>query len=715
MRLTVRNNKILITGCKNPSRILGIFYLFLVFSIISCFHYSTTVFAKENNEVTAIELSDHTITIRADGPMPYNVYKGSDPFTVILDIQGVGLGKFNQKIFSKSRGITEIRPSQVTTPALLSRLEILLSGPSDIAPELKDGALVLKVNEEKFPLTEVIASSKNARNIVAVTFDKTADSLELVIKGDGNMPEPVVKESRNEVIIDIPNVKMAAALPAALPQPIKNISHKTEKDNLSFKIDLQGDADIAYFTLDDELIVDIPYKMADTQKADLARIDKTAPMTVSKPAAKAQIDSSAPNSKPLNSRPISLDFQDADVTAILRLLSDVSGYNIIIHPDVKGRITMKLTNVSWEDALEVILKTFLLEKIMYGNIIRVVPMKALQEEMKSIADLKEVTKRTEDQHTRVFTANYVSVEQFKEAIEKSKFLTKDLGSITVDSRTRSITVKDTARVLDEVAKMLESIDKPTKQVLIEARIVEIYSDTARSLGIEWGLKARPFNWESAITGGLPNAVLGGFGSPGLINLPASATGIADPTSALTVGYLNRKQTFGLDMRLSAIEKLGKARIISRPRVTTGDNQKAKIVQGESIPYGEREVSGGTVTITTKFKDVAITVEVIPQVTNDNTILMNVILNKEDLRTFVDIGGGTMAPWTSKLEGRTNLMVEDGETMVIGGIFKKNERDEEHRVPGIASIPVVGELFKRRTKEDDIKEYIIFLTPKVVQR
>ena len=715
MRRTVKNNKLSIVNGGSIFRILSIFSLLLMIFGIGYFNQANAAVQDGKQEITAIEVSDYTITIKADGPMHYTLYKASDPFTAILDLQGIRLGKFNQRIFSKSAGITEIKPSQITDPVLLSRLEILLNNPSDIAATMKEGVLVVKIKEEELSLKEFTVSSTSAKSVIDIKFDKTADSIELVIKGDGNMPEPFVKEFENEVIIDIPAVKMATSLPSQLPMPIKNITHTPYSGGLRVGISFISKPDVTAFTFDDELIVDIPYKAPEKQKVEIARRDMTNKSETSKPVTVQQVAPATQPPQPADPKLISLDFQDADVTAILKLLSDVSGYNIIIHPDVKGKISMKLLNVSWEEALEVILKTFLLEKVMYGNIIRVIPMKALQDEMKAIADLKEATKRTEDQHTRVFTANYASVEQFKEAIEKSKFLTKDLGSITIDSRTRSITVKDTARVLDEVAKMLENIDKPTRQVLIESRIVELNNSTARSLGVEWGLAMRPFSWESAITGGLGNVITGGLGSPGLISLPASATGISDPTSALTVGYLNRKQTLGLDVRLTAIEKLGKARIISKPKVITGDNQKAKIVQGESIPYGEREASGGTVTITTKFKDVAVTIEVVPQVTNDNNILMSVIINKEDLVEFVDIGGGTLAPRTSKLEARTNLMVENGETMVIGGIYKRDEKDIEQRVPGIASIPLLGELFKRTTKEDDIKEYLIFLTPKVIQR
>lgn len=716
-------NKNTITKILRGKKILSIISFFslcfLFFSLPNMLFPNASITeasTKQPVELTSIAVTENAVQIKANGQLTYRIYKASDPFTFHLDIEGANLGKFTQKIIARGSAITEIRPSQVNNPLPMAKLEILLGQPADLIPQMKDGTLILTVKAEENPTKEIapIPTLKNAKTITAVKFEKSADSIEIVIKGDGNMPDPQVTETANSITIFIPDITMKASLPQKIPSPVKDIKYNPEKNGIKFQVYFERNIDALAFAFSDEIIIDIPNTTESLKKTEIVKKETIKEKPAASPPT-TKPETTPPPLQPDNAKLISLDFQDADVTAILRLLADVSGKNIIIHPDVKGKTSMKLVNVQWEEALEVILKTFLLEKVMYGNIIRVIPMKALQDEMKAIADLKDATKRTEEQHTRVFTANYASVEQFKDAIEKSKFLTKDLGSITIDPRTRSITVKDTERVLDEIAKMLESIDKPTKQVLIEARIVELFSDTARSLGIEWGLKARPFNWESAIIGGLPDAILGGMVSPGLINLPATTVGISDPTSAITVGYLNRKQTFGLDMRLSAIEKLGKARIISRPKVITGDNQKAKIVQGESIPYGEREASGGTVTITTKFKDVAITIEVVPQVTNDNNILMNVLINKEDLRTFVDIGGGTMAPWTSKLESKTNLMVENGETMVIGGIYKKDERDEEHRVPGFASIPLVGELFKRRTKEDDLKEYIIFLTPKVVQR
>lgn len=712
MKETDKNDEITMLRGKNILKIASFFSLFLMLFNIACFDLADAAVTEGKNlqtvEITDIELSADVIKIKANGPLNYTLYKASDPFTVILDLEGMRIGKYTQKIFSQSPSITEIRPSQITSPIFLARLEILLSSPSDVVPQMKDGALILNIKAEENPLKEVTASlSKGAKNIIAVKFEKTAESLEMAIRGDGNMPDPMVNETENSIILFIPNVKMAASLPEKTPSPIREIKHNAEKDGLMFQVHFEGKIDALAFAFADEIIIDIPHKAMPAKKVETAKKEDIKEKNIAATAPAAQ-----PPPQPDNSKLISLDFQDADVTAILKLLADVSGKNIIIHPEVKGKTTMKLVNVPWEQALDVTLKTHNLIALAEGHIIRVVPVKVLQEDTKLIAELKDVQKRAEDQHTMVFTVNYVNVEKLKESIEKSKILTKELGSISVDTRTRSVTVKDTQSVLNEVKRVLESVDKPTKQVLIEARIVEISSNYSRSLGIEWGLKARPFNWETAIVGSAASALPGGMGAPGLINLPA-IIGTADPTSAVTFGYLNRNQTFGIDMRLSAIENAGRGRIISRPKVITGDNQKAKIVQGESIPYGERTTTGGTTEITTKFKDVAITIEVTPQITEDKNILLEVIVNKEDLRRFIDIGGGAIAPWTSKLEAKTNLMVENGDTMVIGGIYKKDEKDSEDRVPGIAIIPIVGELFKKRSKEDDIKEFIIFITPKIV--
>ncbi|MCX7913252.1 MAG: type IV pilus secretin PilQ [Thermodesulfovibrionales bacterium] len=708
-----RTNNIKIRRCKHFLRfkvLIQLLFLFAFFNTV--FFEANNILAKEVKigEITDIEISDYTIKIKTDAPFNYRLYKVSDPFTVVLDMEEMTLGQFTQKIFPKSLGISEIKPSQLTSPTLIARFEILLIEPADVVHQIKDGALILNIKadqvlQQQFAFTPPRSASK----LVAIRFVKTSDSLEMSLKGDGNMPDPLTEETESSITIFLPKIKMAASIPKQTPPPIREFQYSEEDEGLRIKINFDRKIDPLAFAFAEEVIIDIPFKEKTVRKED--DIKKETVIPAEKDSQPSILMTQQPSLEP--SKFISLDFQDADVVAILRLLAEVGEKNIIIHPEVRGKISMKLMNVPWEQALEVILKSHNLIQIADGNVIRVVPIKILQEETKLLAELKEVQKRAENLHIKVFTVNYANVEKIKDSIEKSKILTKDVGSISVDPRTRTVTVKDIPSVLEEIEKIIKSIDKPTKQVLIEARIVEINSKYSRGLGIEWGLKARPFNWESAIVGSVSPPIAGGLGSPGLINLPAATGTALEPTSAITFGYLNRKQTLGLDLRLSAIENVGKGRIISKPKIITGDNQKAKIVQGESIPYGERTTSGGIAEITTKFKDVAITIEVTPQITDDNNILLDVLVNKEDLIEFVNIGGGTLAPRTSKLESRTNLLLENGETMVIGGVYKRDERDNEERVPFVASIPFFGELFKKTVKENDTKEFMIFLTPKIV--
>jgi len=396
------------------------------------------------------------------------------------------------------------------------------------------------------------------------------------------------------------------------------------------------------------------------------------------------------------------------------LLGDIGGYNTVIHPDVKGKITLKLINVPWSKALDVMCRTFQLEKTFDGNIIRIAPIKVFQEEKKLEAESKDLFKKAEDEQIRIFVLKYASVDKVKSTIESSKILSSK-GNISTDERTMTVIVKDIPSVLQQVAVLISDLDKPTRQILLQSRIVEISSSFSKSLGIDWGINWRISDWRTNIVGsqgattGTTNTMPGGS-TPIAINLPASSGRVGAGTSALTIGYLNAAGTFALDFRISALQDSGKGKIVSDPKVITLNNQKAKIVQGESIPYGEKDVQSGQ--ISTKFKDVAITVEVTPHMIDDQSMLLDVNVIKEDLIEFINIGG-TYAPRTTKLESVTKVSLKDGETLVIGGIYKRKDTFKEGKVPGLGDIPLLGELFTTRGRDEDLYEVVIFITPRVL--
>jgi len=469
------------------------------------------------------------------------------------------------------------------------------------------------------------------------------------------------------------------------------------------------------YVLDDEVVIDVLAKEKKGKK---------------KGASEATAE---PKEKIANgSKVISLDFQDADIVPILRLLGDVGGYNMVIHPDVKGKITMKLMNVPWNQAMDIILKTFNLEKVVEGNIIRIATVKAFQEEKKAVAENKELFGKAEDIQTRVFVINYANVDKVRDAIDKGKILSPR-GTMSVDVRTRALIVKDIQSSIDEVQKLLNAIDKPTQQVLIEARIVEMNSNYAKSLGVDWGLRA--FS-----TSSLPHSVIKGGGSTGSDNVPGGGLQVIDPatgtvkrtinmpqvvnlpaatatkqaTSALTLGFLNRAQTFGLDLRLSAVEDIGNAKIISSPKILTLDNQEAIIKQGQRIPVTTLQsgTGGGAATFSTTYIDALLKLVVTPQISPDGTVLLRLEIDKDQPNLAIRDSQGNPAIDTK--QALTQVVLKDGETIVIGGIITSDEERQDSDVPGLGKLPVLGWLFKQKTNSVSRTEMLIFVTPRLMQ-
>ena len=656
------------------------------------------------SEVTGIEIADYAIKVKVDGPIKYKIYRPDDPFRLVVDIEGISLGKFRDKIFSDKAGITDISPVQVQAPVPAARFNILLQSPSTVVPEISSDTLVLSIKEavkakEGSALAAGDARSPEAEEGVAeeilkITFSKTDDGGELVIKGDGTMPSPSVFELDGKVVIDVPGVVMKASMPAGFASPLKDMKYRVEEGKVRFILDLYGGFAAEVLTLDDELFVDI-------SSAILAKTQAGFPVASTSSALSKGGDD--PKNGP---KLISLDFQDADIIPILRLLSDVSGYNIVIHPDVKGRITMKLINVPWEQALDIVLRTFSLEKVVEGNVIRVATLKVFQDERKAVAETRDVFGKAEDIVTKVFVVNYANVDKIKESIDKAKLLSPR-GNVSTDPRTRSMIVKDVPSSIAEMQRLIDTLDKPTTQVLIEARIVEVSTNYSKELGVEWGghwLNGPLDSARTPITGSAGGSILGGNASnPTFVNLGTSGA----PTGAITVGYLNAAQTFGLDLRISALEANGKGKVVSNPKIMTVDNEKAVIKQGRRIPYSTVSQSGTQV----QFVDASLDLIVTPQVGPDKTILLSIQANKNEA-DFSQTSQGLPSIRTS--EATTQVLIKDGETVVIGGILKSTENDNESSVPGISKIPVLGWLFRRNAAVSSSEEQLIFITPRIVR-
>lgn len=391
-------------------------------------------------------------------------------------------------------------------------------------------------------------------------------------------------------------------------------------------------------------------------------------------------------------RRVTLEFSDADVRKIFQLIAEVSNLNFLIADDVTGTISIKLVNVPWDQALDVILDAKGLGMQREGNIVQIKPKAKIQSQADEDIAAKKAAERNMELRTMVFEVNYAST---SDVAAQFAALKSDRGTITKDDRTSRVIVKDIQTALDEMRGLLRNLDLPEKQVMIEARIVEATSDFTRDLGVQWGLSYKD---GSASVAGI-NSFDTTFG--GVVN-PAGPglNGSGGMGASMSFGKLT--SNIQLDMRLAASATIGQVKIISTPKVVTLNNKAAKISQGQSIPYQTTSAEGTK----TEFIEAALTLEVTPHITADGSVSMKIKASNNSP------GTGTPPP-INKKEATTELVVANGETTVIGGIYVDSDTETDTGIPFLAEIPLLGWLFKSNSKTKTKTELLIFITPKLI--
>jgi type IV pilus assembly protein PilQ len=396
---------------------------------------------------------------------------------------------------------------------------------------------------------------------------------------------------------------------------------------------------------------------------------------------------------------VTLEFADADIRKIFQLIAEVSNKNILVGDDVSGTISIKLVNVPWDQALDVILQTKGLDKKEEGNIMIIRPAGKIA----TIADeeiaARKAYERTLELRTRLFDVNYAAVADVAGQFNSYK---SERGTISTDSRTNRVIVNDIAPAIDRMAALLRELDIPEKQVLIEARIVQADSNFTRELGIQWGIHHKD---GSASFLGI-NSLDSGFG--GLINNVAPTSGFQPATvagGAMGMSFGKLSNNIQIDLRLSAMASVGTVKIISTPKVVTLNNKAAKISQGQMIPYTTVSAEGTK----TEFVEAALTLEVTPHITANGDVSMKI---KASNNSAGDAPVGSVPP-INKKEATTELLVQNGETTVIGGIYVDNDSLTDNGVPFLMDIPLLGWLFKSNSNKKSKQELLIFITPKIV--
>jgi len=417
-----------------------------------------------------------------------------------------------------------------------------------------------------------------------------------------------------------------------------------------------------------------------------------------------------PTTRSYSGTPVSLDFQQADLKSVLRVFSEISGLNVVIDPSVAGTVDVALKDVPWDQALDIILRANQLGYLVDGTVVRIAPLKVL-------ADEESQRRKLADEQALSGTVKVLTkTPSYAKANELSALLTKSVlsqrGAVQVDPRTNTLIITDLPDRLDSAAALIQALDRAQPQVEIEARIVKTTKTYARALGIQWGFQGRvdpqignATNMAFPNSGSLGGTATGQGAVPGTaVNLPAVAgkTPIATAVG-LALGSVNG--SFNLDAALTAGETSGNVRLLSTPRVSTQNNVEAEIAQGVQIPY--QTVSNNTVT--TQFKDAALTLKVIPQITEAGTVIMKIAV---DNGSVGEIFNGV--PSINTQRATTTVLVGDGQTTVIGGIYAAENHVDNNRVPGLGSVPLIKWLFRRDSVSDENSELLIFITPRITK-
>ena len=427
---------------------------------------------------------------------------------------------------------------------------------------------------------------------------------------------------------------------------------------------------------------------------------------------------------------LTLNFQDIETRAVLQLLAETSGRNIVVSDTVQGNVTLRLRNVPWDQALANVLTTKGLDLRENGNVIIVAPAEEIAAREQADLEARAAINELEPMYSEFLQVNYAKAADLAALIgggssDSSGSLLSDRGTVAIDDRTNTLLVQDTAERLQDIRRLVRTLDIPIRQVLIESRIVVVNDDFSRDLGVRMGVNTRDISQDTIV-------VTSGTGVGATDYLAGILDALNDPTGQTPLEYpdLNDRynvnvpigdaagrfslavlgQDYLVDLELTALETEGRGEIVSTPRVITANQKEAVIEQGVEIPYQEAASSGAT---TTQFKKAVLSLTVTPQITPDNNIIMDLRVSKDNVGELVQSATGGFVPSIDTRAVETQVLVNDGQTVVLGGIYETERRETITKVPWLGDIPGVGNLFRSRTNLSNKAELLIFVTPRIL--
>jgi type IV pilus assembly protein PilQ len=533
------------------------------------------------------------------------------------------------------------------------------------------------------------ATSQNAATLNSIDFNRFSKTGNVLIGFEDQVPSVSVVEAQGLVTLTMKNTMLAE-------------DQYVEIDVNQFGTAVQS---IETFQDADKAKVEIRY----SGLVKIKKIEENGVVIVAvTPLTQEEVQQS--NNTTYEGKPISLDFQDVPVRQVLQIIAQVNGFNLVTTDTVNGNVTISLSGVPWDQALDMILKIRGLDKRLEGNILLIAPTEELsaretqqlqsKQQVQSLAELKSA-------HIEI---NYAKADEISTILKTSDGgILSSRGSVTVDARTNTILIRDTLESIDEARRVINVLDIPVKQVLIESRMVTVRDNVDEQLGVRWGFTGASGN--NSVSGSLIGADTAGQGNvPDIgdrlnVNLPVSS-------AAGTIGLQIANLLDGniLDLELSALEAENKGEIIASPRITVANQQEAYIEQGTEIPFVQATSSGAT---SVEFKKAVLSLKVTPHITPDDRIILNLVVTQDTRGDTVSTSTGPAVAIDTQ-EISTQVLVDNGETIVLGGIFQQVSTNDVSKVPLLGDIPYLGNLFKTTSTIEQKRELLIFVTPKIIE-
>jgi type IV pilus assembly protein PilQ len=680
--------------------------------------------AQAPTRLTKVELQPQPgnqleVKLVLDGPAPQPVaFTIDNPARLAVDLPGTTVALESRRIDVKSGGVDSIVAVEASGR---TRVVFNLDALQPYSTRTEGNNVFVSLgravgNEATAATVSTAAPATAAPGVFAiekVDFRRGSDGAgRIIVRTSDPRVQASVKQEGGRTVVEFPRTSVAPEAARRydvvdFATPVNSFDVTSTPNGARIIVNAAGDYEQLGYQSDREYVLELRQRAKSAAAAD-------------------------PGKKEYRGERLTLNFQDIETRAVLQLLAETSGQNIVVSDTVQGNVTLRLQNVPWDQALDIVMRTKGLDKRQEGNVIYVAPAEELAAREKQMLESQKSLTELSPVRTEYLQVNYAKASDLASLIKSQGkgSLLSDRGSLAIDERTNTLLLQDTADRLADIRRLVQTLDIPVKQVLIEARIVIVNDDFSRELGVRFGgafvgnygsndglmyVSNSGLNSADGDRGPIisPNGP-GGVGIDGnqvatgldryLVNLP-----IANPAGRLAMTLLD--SDYVVDLEITAAQREGRGEVVSAPRVITANGKEAVIEQGTEIPYQESASSGAT---TTQFKKAVLSLKVTPQITPDDRVILDLTVSKDSVGQILPSATGGSVPSIDTREITTQVLVNDGQTVVLGGILETERRDTVNKVPFLGDVPGLGWLFRSKGKTDNKDELLIFVTPKILR-